>query len=142
MMLKIKIISLILLLVCLCGYCSADLVNIIAPKEKAEVQMRDVVEGSYNSSNTDSKVFVLIWPIEVGGPWWVQPIVAQFSDNTWRVKAYFGGDSTQDSGTSYKVIALLTNEALISGQTYSEDDFNMIKRSASANSSVVTVIRA
>lgn len=98
-------------------------VDITKPKEKGGVAWRHMVEGS-SSATKDSGlgVYVLIWPIEADGPWWVQPTTI-FSDGSWQSYAYFGRDPKlypEDIGTTYRVVAITTTQKLSGGQTFRE----------------------
>ena len=98
-------------------------VDITKPKDKDKVSWRYTVEGS-SSATKDSgeSVYVLIWPVESDGPWWVQPTTT-FSDGSWQSYAYFGRDPRvypEDIGTSYRVVAIITKQELRGGQTFRE----------------------
>ncbi|KKL69869.1 hypothetical protein LCGC14_2110580 [marine sediment metagenome] len=98
-------------------------VYITKPKDKDKVSWREKVEGS-SSATEDSgfSAYVLIWPIEVDGPWWVQ-FTTTYSDGFWQSYAYFGRDPSlypEDIGTNYKVVMIITKHELRGGQTFTE----------------------
>jgi hypothetical protein len=98
-------------------------VEMTTPKEKDDVSWRTWVKGN-SSATKDSglSVWVLIWPIDAEGPWWIEPTTT-FSDGSWQSYAYFGRDPqrySEDIGGAYRVVAIITNETLKSGETLQE----------------------
>lgn len=112
---KLKLIVIFLIGLLVFSYCSLAYVEITNPKNKDYVLWRSLVEGNSTAiSESGSNAYVLIWPIEAEGPWYVQPTTT-FPDGSFRSKAYFGRDPSvypEDIGTSYKVITIITNETL------------------------------
>ena len=113
----------------ICVLCSAgqqsgtESVEITDPKSGDNVSWQFIVEGN-SSATADSglKVYVLIWPIEANGPWWVQPTTT-YSDGSWESNAYFGRDPSkffEDIGTTYRIAAIMINGTLKEGETLRE----------------------
>jgi len=65
-------------------------VTITAPKGGDTVSWREFVEGTSEGvyNNPERNIYVLIYPIDAGGPWWVQPDVDIFRDGRWEVNHY------------------------------------------------------
>jgi len=65
-------------------------VTITAPKEGDTVSWREFVEGSSEGvyNNPERNIYVLIYLIDAGGPWWVQPDIDVFRDGSWEVNCY------------------------------------------------------
>ena len=95
-------------------------VTITAPKEVDTVSWRDFVEGTSEGvyNNPERNIYVLIYPIDAGGPWWVQPDVDVFRDGRWEVNCYFGREPPQDKGTRFRVCAIITTQKLREGQQW------------------------
>lgn len=72
------------------------------------------LEGISRAGRTGMKAYLLIWPIETSGPWWVQETVTSPNGN-WNSNAIFGRPGTDDSGKSFKVMAVITRENLSVG---------------------------
>uniref|UniRef100_UPI002FE313EB stalk domain-containing protein n=1 Tax=Thermodesulfitimonas autotrophica TaxID=1894989 RepID=UPI002FE313EB len=88
-----------------------------------QVPWYTVVDGLW-AGPAGSHVYLLIWPVDprygIEGPWWVQE-TRTFSDGTWTASAYFGEDPQthpEHSGTRFRVMAVLTREALTPGATF------------------------
>ena len=99
---------------------SQQFIEIDKPQDGGEVSWMYTVEG--NSSATEVSglnVYVLVWPNEAFGPWWVQE-TKTYSDGSWESHAYFGRGPEEDVGTTYGVIAIVTDEELRPGQTFTE----------------------
>jgi hypothetical protein len=98
-------------------------INITNPQDGDNVSWRQAVAGySTATANSGLKAYLLIWPVESNGPWWVQP-TQTFPDGTWESYAYFGRNPSvnpEDIGTTYKVEAIMTKEVLNSGATFME----------------------
>lgn len=119
---KSKLIGITLISILICCVCGSGYIEITNLKQKEVVSWRQLVEGN-SSATKDSglNVYVLIWPIDADGPWYVQPSAAVFYDGSWRIKAYFGRDPGQypeDSGTTYKITAIATNKTFESGKKF------------------------
>jgi|Deesub1362A_J573_1020465.scaffolds.fasta_scaffold06767_4 hypothetical protein len=95
-------------------------ITIASPSDGAEVSWREVVEGiSEGVHDSELNVYVLIYPINAGGPWWVQPEVDIFPDGKWEVNCYFGRDPQiypEDKGANFRISAIVTREKLKEGQ--------------------------
>ena len=98
-------------------------VTIAAPEEGATVSWREFVEGTsegvYGSDLSD--IYVLIYPIDAGGPWWVQPEVDVSHDGSWEVNCYFGRNPAthpDDRGARFRVCAIITTQKLSEGQQW------------------------
>ncbi|WP_158582059.1 transglutaminase-like domain-containing protein [Dehalobacter sp. MCB1] len=72
------------------------------------------LEGTSRAGRTGLKAYVLIWPIESGGPWWVQDTVTSQNGN-WNSNVVFGRPGNIDNGKSFKVMAVITRENLSTG---------------------------
>jgi hypothetical protein len=98
-------------------------INITNPHNGDNVTWRQAVEGySSATSNSGLKAYLLIWPIEANGPWWVEP-TQTYPDGTWESYAYFGRDprvNPEDIETTYRVEAIMTKEDLNPGATLVE----------------------
>ena len=113
----------------LCIFCSMgqslekQFVEITKPKSGDNVTWRFTVEGNSSATaNSGFKIYVLIWPMEANGSWWVQQ-TQTFPDGTWESDAYFGRDPKVypiDIGTTYKVEAIMTKDALSANETFRE----------------------
>jgi len=110
-------------------------ISITAPKDGDNVSWRYMVEG-FSSATEDSglSVYVLIWPLDAGGPWYAQPTTT-FSDGSWQSNAYFGRNPDQhpeDIGSDYRVAAILTTQKLSTGQSFEkipreiQDDYAIV----------------
>ena len=100
-----------------------DAVTITAPEEDATVSWREFVEGaSEGVYGSDSRsIYVLFYPTDVGGPWWVQPDVDLSHDGSWEVNCYFGRDPNihpGDIGAHFRVCAIITTQKLSEGQQW------------------------
>lgn len=95
-------------------------VTITSPKNGYEVSWREIVEGtSKGVYGSELNIYVLIYPIDAGGPWWVQPDVDVFHDGNWEVNCYFGRNPKiypEDKGANFRVSAIITTEELREGQ--------------------------
>lgn len=95
-------------------------ITIISPKEGDIVTWRNSVEGTSNGVyGSKLSIYVLIYPVEAGGPWWVQPIVDISPNGNWDTTAYFGRDPAnypEDSGKHFKVSVIITSTKLKEGQ--------------------------
>ncbi|RJE46810.1 hypothetical protein A7K50_12355 [Dehalobacter sp. MCB1] len=76
-----------------------------------------MVEGISSAvEGSGLNVYVLIWPIEADGPWWVQETNIK-SDGSWESQAYFGRVGVIDKGKNFKIIAIITKQELNKGET-------------------------
>ena len=109
-------------IICSPALTAGQFVSIQNPKNGDNVSWRYLVEGSSSANDTyGQKVFLLIWPFESNGPWWVQP-TETFSDGSWQSYAFFGRDprlTPEDTNTHYRLVALLTKENITEGQSFS-----------------------
>ena len=99
-------------------------VDIIKPTDGGNVSWRDAVEGTYtipengdaDTNESELMVYVLVWPVDNGGPWWVQPTNTYYEKGRWESIAWFGEKELYSE--TYKIIALLVNQELQSGDQY------------------------
>lgn len=92
-------------------------ITITAPKSGDEVSRRELVEGtSEGVYDSDLNIYVLIYPTDAGGPWWVQPDVDVLRDGSWETNCYFGREPPQDKGAHFRVRAIITTQDLREGQ--------------------------
>jgi hypothetical protein len=114
-----RLIGTVLAVTMICCSCSLGYVEITNPKDRDYVDFRSIVEGNSSAiSGSGLNAYVLIWPIDGRGPWYVQQTTT-FSRGDFYTKAYFGGDPAkypEDIGTTYRIVAILTNETLDSGK--------------------------
>lgn len=96
-------------------------VEIIRPKDGGDVSWMYTVRGNYSAKEGSGlKAYVLVWPNEAFGPWWVQD-TETYSDGLWRSNVYFGEDPKihpEHIGTAYGIVAILTDQELESGQRF------------------------
>lgn len=92
--------------------------NIINPKDGSLVFQRSMVDGN-SSVIAGMKVYVLVWPLEANGPWWVQSTKTK-PDGNWESNAYFGREGSIDVGKPFKIIAILTDQELKAGDTFND----------------------
>ncbi|VVB66807.1 Uncharacterised protein [uncultured archaeon] len=91
-------------------------IRIDNPKNYTHVPLNYDVEGiSIATEFTGLKAYVLIWPIEANGPWWVQE-TDTYPNGRWISRAFFGQE--EDTGKSFKIVAIMTEEELRAGETY------------------------
>lgn len=69
------------------------------------------VEGTSRAGRSGMKAYLLIWPIETSGPWWVQETVTSPNGN-WNSNAFFGRPGKDDNRKCFKVMAVITRENL------------------------------
>lgn len=100
--------------------CADKNVVISSPKNKDIVSPRNVVWGNCSTSNCSGlNPYIIIWPIEGQGPWYLQKTTKFPDDGSFRSNAYFGGDPKiypEDIGTTYKIVAIITNKTLRDGR--------------------------
>ncbi|MFZ3058111.1 MAG: hypothetical protein WA102_00105 [Candidatus Methanoperedens sp.] len=101
-------------------FTSTPSITITSPTEGDMVTWRYIVEGTSNGVyGSKLSFYVLIYPIEAGGPWWVQPMGDISPNGNWETTAYFGRDPAnypEDSGKHFKVSAIITSTKLTEGQ--------------------------
>jgi len=102
----------------LCVGTGNEFVNIIHPKDGSLVFQSSMVDGN-SSAKSGMNVNVLVWPIEVHGPWWVQSTKTK-PDGSWESNANFGGVGSIDNGKTFKIIAILTDQELRVGSTFTD----------------------
>lgn len=116
-------------------------VQIVAPKNRAIVGQRGLVQGTVSTQR--ATVYVLIRPLS-GDEWWIQNIPAVGDDGQWQVAAHFGTE-TLGAGESYEILAVAaSNSRLIRGlQESSLAPGQRIKTLSNnlARSNIVTVQR-
>jgi hypothetical protein len=93
-------------------------VNITNPKDESPVFQTSMVDGT-SSATSGMKVYVLVWPLEADGPWWVQSTQTK-SDGSWESNAYFGRVGSIDDGKTFKIIAIVTDQELKTGDKFTE----------------------
>lgn len=100
----------------------APAITITAPTEGNIVSWREIVEGtSEGAYGSELDIYVLVYPIDAGGPWWVQPDVDIFHDGSWEVNCYFGRDPKihpEDKGARFRIRAIITTQKLREGQQW------------------------
>jgi hypothetical protein len=110
-------------------------ITLTSPADGAEISWREYVKGSSKGVvGSNLNLYILIYPIESGGPWWVQPPPTILSNGNWEAFCYFGRDPAEypeDNGNSFKVISILTIQKLEEGQQWSalpdrEDESEMV----------------
>jgi hypothetical protein len=69
------------------------------------------VMGTSRAGRSGMNAYLLIWPIETSGPWWVQETVVS-SNGNWDSNAFFGRSGNEDNGKCFKVMAIITRENL------------------------------
>ncbi len=68
-------------------------------------------------------VYVLIFPVESNGPWWVQDPAIVRPNGDWEVYAYFGRDPAEypdDIGDPFRVCAIITKDKLQPEQSFQD----------------------
>lgn len=116
-----EVMLLVVVIVLVSGLCAGAgnvSVNITTPKDGSFVFQRSMVDGT-SSAISGMKVYVLVWPFEANGPWWVQPTQTK-SDGSWESNAYFGRDGSIDNGKPFKIIAIVTDQELKTGDTFTD----------------------
>lgn len=97
-------------------------IAITAPREGNIVSYRYIVSGTSSGVyGSELSIYVLIYPIEVGGPWWVQPMIDISPNGNWETNVYFGRDPAQypeDSGKHFRISAVITSIKLKEGQQW------------------------
>lgn len=94
-----------------------EYIKIINPSDEDIVNWDTRVNGTYFSVS-EKNFYVLIWPLDSTGPWWVQTAFA-INNSSWQSRPYFGRDPLlypSDSGSYFRVIAIMTNETFEPGQ--------------------------
>jgi len=108
---------------------SAPPIEITSLKDGAEVSWRYDIQGVTQGNVSCSKLnlYLLVFPIESNGPWWVQPQIVCNANGHWEGSTYFGrnpAEYPEDKGTLFYVIAIATNTELETGQQwYSLPDY-------------------
>jgi hypothetical protein len=96
-----------------------DFIDISNPRDKDFVDFRSIVEGKSSARDGSGlNAYVLIWPIEGNGPWYVQKTTT-FNNGDFYSRAYFGGDPSkypEDIGSTYRIVAILTDKTLDQGK--------------------------
>jgi hypothetical protein len=114
-----RILLLLLAIALISGLCAGDgneFVNILNPQDGSLVSQRSMVDGN-SSAVSGIRAYVLVWPFETDGPWWIQPTQTN-SDGSWESNAYFGSDGSIINGKTYKIIAIITGHELIPGEVF------------------------
>lgn len=117
-------------------------VQIEAPKNRAIVAQRELVQGTVSTQR--ATIYVLIRPLS-GDEWWIQNIPAIGDDGRWQVAAHFGTE-TLGAGESFEILAVAASDSrLIRGlQESSLAPGQRIKTLSNhlARSNIITVQRA
>jgi len=101
----------------------APLIEITSLNDGAEVSWHYSIQGvtQGNLSCSRLNLYLLIFPIESNGPWWVQPQTVCNADGNWESGVYFGRDPAEhpeDIGTLFYIIAIATDMRLETGQQW------------------------
>ncbi len=83
--------------------------NIVKPKNDAEVCWRTIVEGTV--SDPTLHVYVAIHPMATD-KFWIQPIPTISSDGKWRVYCYFG-EPNIGIGEPFEIIAVASKNKIL-----------------------------
>lgn len=76
--------------------------NIVEPKDEAQVSWRSIVKGTI--SNPELQVFVAIHPMATD-KFWIQPIPNMSADGQWKAYCYFG-EPNIGIGEPFEIIAI------------------------------------
>jgi hypothetical protein len=97
-------------------------ITITSPREEDIVPWRYIVKGTSNGVDDPKlSIYVLIYPVEAGGPWWVQSPVDIPANGNWKTTVYFGRYSAnypEDDEAHFRVSAIITSERLTEGQQF------------------------
>ena len=78
-------------------------ITITALEDGDKVSWREFVEGtSEGVYGSELNIYVLIYPTDGGGPWWVQPDVDVLRDGSWETNCYFGREPPQDKSAHFR----------------------------------------
>jgi hypothetical protein len=117
---------------------STSSITITSPREEDIVPWRYIVKGTSNGVDDPKlSIYVLIYPVEARGPWWVQPQVDILANGNWETTVYFGrypAKYPEDSEAHFRVSAILTSKRLTEGQQFENIPTNI-------NRSEIDVIR-
>ena len=99
------------------------IVSITSPKTFSAVSWQQQIRGTSQRIVSDPKlnIYLLIYPIETNGPWWVQPKIIIDPQGNWVSTGYFGRDPKQfpeDINKSFNMIAIATPSTLEPGQQW------------------------
>jgi hypothetical protein len=93
-------------------------ITISSPTEGDQVSLRHIVEGtSAGVYGSNLKIYVLVYPIEVGR-WWVQPDVNILPNGNWDTNVYFGdpANPSKDIGKKFRISVIATSVKLKEGE--------------------------
>ena len=94
-------------------------ITITAPNSGDDVSWREIVEGtSEGVYGSELNIYVLVYPTDAGGPWWVQPDVDVLRDGSWESNCYFGREPPHDKGAHFRVRVIITMQKLSEGQQW------------------------
>jgi hypothetical protein len=103
---------------------SSEPVRIVEPiaitnlENGSSVPLNFQLEGtSMAYERSEMKAYLLIWPIEAYGPWWVQETTT-YPNGNWNSNAFFGRAGQEDIGKCFKVMAVIARERLAAGETF------------------------
>lgn len=116
---------------------STSSITITSPGEEDIVPWRYIVEGTSNDVDDPKlSIYVLIYPVEAGGPWWVQQSVDILANGNWETTVYFGRypSNYPEDEAHFRVSAIITSERLTEGQQFEKIPTNI-------NRSEIDVIR-
>lgn len=84
-------------------------IEISAPRDESEAQLRTVVQGTVSTAESD--VYVFVHPLSTDR-WWVQDRPQMLSDGRWQVEVYLGTE-TVGVGDRYEIVAGASNEYVL-----------------------------
>lgn len=96
-------------------------ITVSSPKGGDNVSLRQIVKGtSTGVYGSGLSIYVLVYPIAAGGPWWVQPEVSILTNGNWETNAYFGdpANPSVDIGKKFKISAIITSVKLKEGMRF------------------------
>lgn len=101
--------------------------SISHPQNGDEVDWMTSVTGNSTGilTNRTLKMYLLVYPVECEGPWFVQNRPTINPDGSWSGLVYFGRDpdiSSEDVGDQFLLLAIVTTSDLRPGETLTESE--------------------